>query len=63
MSPKKNREKQIKQKKGLRLISKIIIVAIFISLVAIVINLAPNYIQDKLADKTNIIIRLEIVNK
>ena len=56
MSPKKNREKQIKQKKGLRLISKIIIVAIFISLVAIVINLAPNYIQDKLADKTNIII-------
>ena len=53
------RSKQKKDKikrKGLRAINKIIIVAIFTLCVSVVINLAPNYIQKKYGNKTNIII-------
>lgn len=49
------REKE-KAKKGLKMFSKLIIIAIFIFLVSIVINIAPNYIRDELAGKTKLII-------
>ena len=45
-----------KTSKGIILIRKIIVVALFVTFVAVVINLAPNYIQDKLSNKTNVII-------
>lgn len=48
--------KDKKTKKGLKAFSKIIIVGIFLVAVGFVINIAPNYIQNKLAKKTNIII-------
>jgi len=35
---------------------KIIIIAIFISLIAVVINLAPNYIRKEITGKVNVII-------
>ena len=38
------------------LLKKLIIITLFVSAVAVVINLAPNFIQDKLSDRTNIII-------
>ena len=44
------------KKKGLNFFSKIIVTALFLGCVAVVINLAPNYIQNKLAKKTNLII-------
>lgn len=45
-----------KAKKGLKMFSKLIIIAIFLFLVSIVINIAPNYIRDELAGKTKLII-------
>ena len=45
-----------KNKNENHIIKKILIIAIFIILVGIVINLAPNYIQNQLKDKTNVII-------
>lgn len=45
-----------KEKKKSNVLGKMIIIALFIICVATVINLAPNYIQDKLKGKTNVII-------
>ena len=58
MSSKSKRAKQetIGKSKGLKAFSKIIVVALFITCVAIVINLAPNYIQQKTGNKTVLII-------
>lgn len=49
-------EKVKETKKGLKIISKILITAIFMSIVAVIINLAPNYIYDEMKDKTKLII-------
>lgn len=45
-----------KAKKGLKMFSKIIIVGIFVLLVSIVINIAPNYMKDELEGKVKLII-------
>jgi len=45
-----------KEKKKSNILKKIVVVAIFITCVAIVINLAPNYIMDKLKGKTKVLI-------
>ncbi len=47
-------KKEGKQKSNILL--KIVIIAIFLALVAAVINLAPNYIRNEIKDKMNIII-------
>ncbi len=47
-------KKEKKQKSNILL--KIVIIAIFLALVAVVINLAPNYIRNEIKDKMNIII-------
>ena len=47
-------KKEGKQKSNILL--KIVIIAIFLALVAVVINLAPNYIRNEIKDKMNIII-------
>lgn len=47
-------KKEKKQKSNILL--KIVIIAIFLELVAVVINLAPNYIRNEIKDKMNIII-------
>lgn len=47
-------KKEKKQKSNILL--KIVIIAIFLALVAAVINLAPNYIRNEIKDKMNIII-------
>ena len=52
----KGRRVKEKEKKGLNFFSKIVITGLFLACVAVVINLAPNYIQNKLAKKTNLII-------
>ena len=50
------RSKQKKEKKTLNILKKFVVVALFVVCVCAVINLAPNYIQDKLANKTNVIV-------
>lgn len=40
----------------MKIVKKIIIIFVFISLVAVVINLAPNYIRKEIKDKINVII-------
>lgn len=45
-----------KEKKKPNMFLKIIITALFVAFVSVVINFAPNYIQDKLAGKVNVII-------
>ena len=42
---------------------KILIIAIFIGLVAIIINLAPNYIRKEINNKINVIINNNDVTK
>lgn len=49
---KANREKKEKS----NIVLKLVIIAIFIGLVAIVINIAPNYIRKEIKDETNVII-------
>ena len=56
------REKE-KVKKGLKMFSKLIIVAIFILLVSVVINIAPNYIRDDLVGKVKVIINNNNITK
>ena len=56
------KEKQ-SEKKGFRMLSKIIIVAVFVFCVSVVINLAPNYIKDELQGKVNVIINNSNVTK
>ena len=46
-------KKEGKQKSNILL--KILVIAIFIGIIAIVINLAPNYIRKEIKDKMNII--------
>lgn len=53
---KRIQENAREKKKGLKVFSKLIVVALFITCVGIVINLAPNYIKTKIADKTTVII-------
>ena len=50
-------------KPGMSLLKKIIITAIFIFAVAIVINIAPNYIRNEITDKINLIINNNNVTK
>ena len=47
-------KKEEKQKSNIFL--KIIIIAIFIGVVALILNTAPNYIRKEIKDRTNIII-------
>lgn len=56
------KEKQ-KEKKGLKMFSKIIVIAVFVCAVSVVINLAPNYIKDELQGKVNVIINNSNVTK
>ena len=50
-------------KKGLKMFSKIVTVAIFIILISVVINIAPNYVRDELKGKVNLIINNSNVTK
>ena len=56
------RAKREKKEKS-NLLKKIIIITVFIALVAIVINLAPNYIRKEITDKVNVIINNNNVTK
>lgn len=63
MRSKGKRTKETEKKKGLKAFSKIIIVALFVTCVGVVINLAPNYIRTKVANKVTVIINNNDVTK
>ena len=46
-----------KEKQKSNIFLKIIIIAIFIGVVALILNTAPNYIRKEIKDRTNIIIK------
>lgn len=51
------------KKNGPNMFKKIIVVALFIFAVAIVINIAPNYIRDEITDRVNLIINNSNITK
>lgn len=59
MSRKAKREEKVKNK----IISKLIIVAIFLGCVFGILKLAPNYVNDEIIDKTNLVINNSNVTK
>ena len=59
MSRKAKREEKVKSK----IISKLIIVAIFLGLVFFVLKVAPNYVNDDITDRANLVINNSNVTK
>lgn len=59
MSRKAKREEKVKSK----IISKLIIVAIFLGLIFVVLKFAPNYVNDEITNKSNLIINNSNVTK
>lgn len=52
MSRRAKREEKVKSK----IISKIIVVALFLGIVYFILRIAPNYVNNEIADKTNLVI-------
>lgn len=59
MSRKAKREEKVKNK----IISKLIIIAIFLGLIFVVLKFAPNYVNDGIEDKANLVINNSNVTK
>ena len=52
MSRRAKREEKVKSK----IFSKLIVVAIFLGLVFFILKVAPNYVNDEITDKANLVI-------
>ena len=58
-----SRRAKRKDKVNNKVISKLIIVAVFLGLIFWVLNITPNYINDKITNKVNLVINNNNVTK